>query len=110
MCRYPFGSGGKRVTTFVWRLAARSAAMISRMKSRPVFVSATAVSVMLHHPLKAAAYVPNPRARAKTLRRKTFDDLCDFCATRTSVGAHLRLTRPQWPRVAPLATVKQSQL
>src|SRR5439155_291189 len=55
MCRYPFGSGGNRVTTFVWRLAARSAAMISRMKSRPVSVSATAVSVMLHHPLKAAA-------------------------------------------------------
>src|SRR5579872_2666695 len=35
ICRYPFGSGGKRVTIAAYFLASRSVRTMSRMKSRP---------------------------------------------------------------------------
>ena len=67
--------------------------MMSRMKSRPASRAAVPASVMLpeSHSRLPAAYLPNPRARAKTASRETFDALVSLlCYTTFSTARTCR--------------------
>src|SRR6185437_7860982 len=88
--RYPFGSGGNRVTTALARPASRSALTMSRMKSRPISAPAASPDVMPYG-LFLIAHLPE---------RHVACGLCAKFGLAAQAASHLDQFA-RWPRKKP---------